>query len=374
MNSSFPPEDIRKSRCPSGRSLLFLSLTLAFLGAACSPSSIRAQTLNPAPEASPTLDAGLPSAPDPQGTTSLSGTVADQTGAAVRGAVVTVTGDNGAIRFSARTNRRGDFYIGALPPGTYQVSVSGSTLKPMAPQPLVLGARARNFPIVVTRIPRFTSTVRVTASPIQIATAQVHVEEKQRMLGGVVPNFYTAFEWNAAPMTPKLKYGMALRATFDPFSFLTDAAIAGSEQYHDTYPGYGAGWEGYGKRFGATLADSFDSRMIGEALLPSLLHQDPRYFYRGKGSFGRRLMYAVGQTIMTRSDRGGEEVNYSRIGGAFMAAGLSNVYHSPEDRSAGITVRDALVILGGDAGENVLREFLSRMLTSHVPPTAKGKP
>jgi hypothetical protein len=226
----------------------------------------------------------------------------------------------------------------------------------------------------VTTIPRFTSTVRVTASPIQIATAQVHVEEKQRMLGGVVPNFYTAFDWNAAPMTPKLKYGMALRATFDPFSFLTDAAIAGSEQYHNTYPGYGAGWEGYGKRFGATLADSFDSRMIGEALLPSLLHQDPRYFYRGKGSFGRRLMYAVGQTVMTRSDRGGEEVNYSRIGGAFMAAGLSNVYHSPEDRSAGITVRDALVILGGDAGENVLREFVSRMLTSHVPPTAKGKP
>lgn len=252
--------------------------------------------------------------------------------------------------------------------------MSGGDLRPEAPEPLVLAAgEARKFPIVVTRIPRFTATVRVTATPAQIATAQVHVEEKQRVMG-VIPNFYTSFAWNATPMTPKLKTELAAWATFDPFSFLTDAAIAGSEQYHDTYPGYGSGLEGYGKRFGATLADSFDSRMIGGALLPSLLHQDPRYFYRGKGSFGRRLLYALGQTLMCRGDHGGQEVDYSRIGGAFIAAGLSNVYHAPEDRSAGVTIRDAFVILGGGAAENVLREFLSRGITSHVPPNENGKP
>lgn len=319
--------------------------------------------------------AALPDAPDPQATVSLTGTVADQTGAAVHRAVVTVTGENGSFHQSASTNRRGAFHFAALPPGNYTVTVSGAEIQSMAPQPLVLApGQTRQFPVTVTRIPHFTSTVRVTANPVQIATAQVHVEEQQRMLGGVIPNFYTSFVWDAAPMTPKLKVHLAFRGTFDPFTLLTDAALAGAEQYHDTYPGYGSGWEGYGKRFGATVADSFDSRVIGGALLPALFHQDPRYFYRGKGSFGRRLAYALAQTVVERGDQGGEEPAYSRIGGAFIAAGISNVYHAPEDRSASITVRDAFIILGGNAAENVLREFVSRMLTSHLPPGANGKP
>ena len=329
----------------------------------------------PRTAAMPAAVTGLPNAPDPQGTVPLLGTVADQNGAAVHRAVVTVTSDNGSFRQSTSTNRRGAFHFAALPPGNYTVTVTGAGIQSMTPQPLVLASgQARQFPVTVTRIPQFTSTVRVTANPVQIATAQVHVEEQQRMLGGVIPNFYTSFVWNAAPMTPKLKVHLAFRGTFDPFTILTDAALAGTEQYHDTYPGYGSGWEGYGKRFGATVADSFDSRVIGGALLPALFHQDPRYFYRGKGSFGRRLAYALAQTVVQRGDNGREQPAYSRIMGALAAAGISNVYHAPEDRSASITVRDAFVILGGNAGENVLREFVSRMLTSHLPPGANGKP
>jgi hypothetical protein len=259
-------------------------------------------------------------------------------------------------------------------PGNYTVVVTGAGIQSMTPQPLVLApGQPRTFPIVVSHIPQFTSTVRVTASPVQIATAQVHAEEQQRVFGAI-PNFYTSFAWNAAPMTQKLKYHLALRSTFDPFTFLTDAGLAGAEQYHDTYPGYGSGWEGYGKRFGATLADSFDSRVIGGALLPALFHQDPRYFYRGKGSVGRRLAYALEQTIVCRGDNGRQEVNYSRITGSFAAAGISDVYHAPGDRSAGLTVRDGFIILGGNAVENLLREFLSHGLTSHVPPNENGKP
>jgi len=367
-----PSGSIGWFRAPRATRWLQLFSLVSILPLALAPS--RAWTQENLAANAPAV-AGLPDAPAPQGTSSLSGTVVDQNGAAVRRAVVTVSGENGTLHVSARTNRRGVFHFAALPPGDYTVTVSGAGIESMTPQPLVLATgQARQFPVTVTRLPQFTSTVKVTATPVQIATAQVHVEEQQRMLGGVVPNFYTSFEWNAAPMTPKLKYHLALRATFDPFSFLTDAAIAGAEQYHDTYPGYGSGWEGYGKRFGATLADSFDSRVIGGAVLPSIFHQDPRYFYLGRGSFGRRLVYALAQSVMMRGDHGGEEVGYSRIGGAFIAAGISNIYHSPADRSAGITVRDALVILGGGAGTNVLREFLSRGLTSHVPPGANGKP
>jgi hypothetical protein len=367
MNASFSPRDIRSWF----RSHFLFNLILACVVGAFSSSCIWAQTLETAPA---TLEAALPNAPDPQGTASLSGTVVDQNGAAVRDAVVTVSAENGSPHLTATTNRHGAFHFAALPPGNYTVVVSGAGIQSMTPQPLLLAAgQPREFPVSVTRVPHVTATVRVTASPVQIATAQVHVEEQQRVFA-VIPNFYTSFAWDAAPMTPRLKFHLAARATFDPFALLTDAAIAGAEQYHDTYPGYGAGWPGYGKRFGATVADSFDSRIIGGALLPSLFHQDPRYFYRGKGSVLTRLGYALGQAVLCRGDQGGQEVNYSRIGGAFIAAGISNVYHSSEDRSASITIRDAFVILGGAAGENVLREFLSRGLTSHVPPNANGKP
>jgi hypothetical protein len=353
---------------------LILSLFIGFLPLLLCSLASPAQRLEPAVSSLTTSAAGLPDAPQPQQTIPLSGTVADQNGAAVRDATVTVTGKNGSPHLSAKTNRHGEFHFGALPPGNYQVSVTGSDLQSGPPQPLVLAAgQARTFPIAVTRIPRVTSTVRVTASPVQIATAQVHAQEKQRVLG-VVPNFYTSFSWDAAPMTTKLKYHLALRSLVDPFTIFTDAAIAGGEQYHDTYPGYGAGWDGYGKRFGATLADSADSRLIGEALLPSLFHQDPRYFYRGKGSFGRRLAYALGRTFACRGDSGREEVDYSHILGSFASAGISNVYHAPEDRSVGLTFRDGFIILGGGAAENVLREFISRGLTSHVPTEENGKP
>lgn len=374
MHGSWPPRDIDNVHSRLTRFCFPLSLLLALLGATFLPPHMKAQTAPPDGDAA-AIDAALPSAPAPRGTSSLFGTVVDQNGAAVRGAVVTITDTDSSVQQTARTNRHGAFHFPGLPAGNYTVSVSGAGIAAAAPQPLVLAAgQPRQFPITVTVIPKFTSTVKVTATPVQIATAQVHVQEQQRMLGGVVPNFYTSFEWNAAPMTPKLKYGLALRSIYDPFTFLTDASLAGAEQYNDTYPGYGAGWSGYGKRLGAVVADSFDSRLIGGALLPSLLHQDPRYFYRGKGSFGKRLFYALGQTFVTRSDHGGQEFNYSRVAGAFVAAGISNVYHAPEDRGVGITMRDAFVILGGNAGENVLREFLSRMLTSHVPPSANGKP
>lgn len=369
MNDS-PARDAQRRWFPRiCRQIAFLSVMATAVAVVCPGTGLRGQSL-----LSAAAMAALPDAPVPQGTSPLSGTVADQNGAAVAHAVVTITGENSSFQRSASTNRHGVFHFNALPAGSYTVSVTGAGVRPMAPQPLVLAPdQRRQFPITVTTIPRFTSTVRVTASTVQIATAQVHVEEQQRVLG-VVPNFYTSFEWNAAPMTPKLKYHLALRSTFDPFSFFTDAAIAGAEQYHDTYPGYGPGWEGYGKRFGATLADSFDSRFLGNAVLPSLFHQDPRYFYRGKGGFARRLGWALAETLMCRGDQGGQEVAWSRIAGSFAAAGISNLYHAPGDRSAGVTMRDGLVILGGNAAENVLVEFFSRGLTSHVPPGANGKP
>jgi len=238
---------------------------------------------------------------------------------------------------------------------------------------VTLGAREEpELPIVTERNPHSTTTVQVSADLTQVATAQVQLQEKQRILG-VVPNFYTTYLWDSAPMTPKLKFKLVLRAEIDPITFAVDAGVAGAEQYHNTFPGYGGGWQGYGKRFGSAYADSAIGAMLGRALFPIWFHQDPRYFYRGTGSVPSRVMYALSQTVVTRGDNGESQPNYSHVLGNFVTAGISNVYRAPSDRTFNLTMRDALVVTAGDAGGDVLREFISRPFTSNVPKFAKGK-
>ena len=198
------------------------------------------------------------------------------------------------------------------------------------------------------------------------------IEENQRVLG-IVPNFYTSYIWNSAPMTPKLKFKLAYRSIIDPVSILVNAGVAGVEQWHNTYPGYGSGWEGYGKRFGSANADSIVGGFMGRAILPTVFHQDPRYFYRGSGSIKSRMYYALKQTFVARGDNGQPEPNYSHILGNFAAAGISNIYRAPSDRSVSLTFRDGLIITGGNAAANLVREFFSRPLTTNVPAFAKGK-
>jgi hypothetical protein len=146
------------------------------------------------------------------------------------------------------------------------------------------------------------------------------------------------------------------------------------EQWHNTFPGYGGGTEGYLKRFGAAYADYAIYTTVADAALPSLFRQDPRYFYLGKGSTTSRAWYAVSRTVVTRSDSGHAQVNWSHILGAFAAAGISNVYRAPEDRTASLTLRNAGIIIGGSAVTNLIREFVLRKLTPKVPDYAQGKP
>jgi hypothetical protein len=160
----------------------------------------------------------------------------------------------------------------------------------------------------------------------------------------------------------------------DPVNFLGTGAIAGLEQSRNIYPGYGSGLGGYGKRYGATYADDFDARMIGSALLPSLLHQDPRYFYDGKGSVSSRILYAVKSAVITRGDNGQLQPNYSYVLGSFAAGGISNVYHPASDRGIGLTIGNGFINIAGHAADNIIREFLLRRLTPGVPETSNGRP
>ena len=305
---------------------------------------------------------------------SIAGTVRDLDGVAVPGVRVTLAGPNNAVDQVVTADSRGAFTFAELVPGIYRVKIAEAGLEQSVTAEVVLGAgEGREVPIVGTRIPTVSTTIDVVATLNEVAQAQVEAQEKQRVLG-FLPNYYSSYIWDAAPMTPKLKFKLSLRSTTDPVTFLVTAGLAGVEQKHNTFPGYGQGSEGYAKRFGAAYADTMVSKMVSRAILPTILHQDPRYFYRGSGSIRSRIFYALAAAVICRGDNGRLQPNYSQVLGNFAASGISNLYRAPGDRTASLTFRNGLIMTGSGAVENLLREFFSRKVTSNVPAFANGKP
>jgi hypothetical protein len=303
----------------------------------------------------------------------VTGVALAENGTPLFGARVTIRVEDGPITAETTAGEDGAFSIPGLPPGTYRISITLRGLEPYLSAPFNLHAgEAHDLQKLLLRVGGTETEVTVTATPEQVATEQIKAQEKQRVLG-VFPNFYTSYIWKAAPMTSKQKFKLAIRATTDPITFLTVAGVAGGEQFSNTFPGYGGGAEGYAKRFGSRYADAFSSRLIGSAILPSLLHQDPRYFYRGTGSIPSRVLYAMSSAVITRGDKGQRQPNYSRLLGNLAAGGISNLYRPDEDRGVALTFESTLISAGVDAVGNVVREFLLRGFTPSVPSYANGK-
>ena len=171
---------------------------------------------------------------------------------------------------------------------------------------------------------------------MEVATKQVKSEEQQRVLG-FIPNFYVVYDRNPEPLTTKLKFELALKVSKDPVTFAGVAFMAGVKQAADT-PNYGQGAEAFGKRLGATAADGLTDIMIGGAILPSLLHQDPRYFYQGTGTTGSRVRHAIFSPFIAKADNGRSQPNYSTLGGSLASSAMSNLYFPASNRGAGLGV------------------------------------
>ena len=149
------------------------------------------------------------------------------------------------------------------------------------------------------------------------------------------------------------------------------------EQAQNHFSGYGQGAQGYAKRFGASYADTVSGTFIGGAILPSLLKQDPRYFYKGTGGTRSRALYALANAVICKGDDGHWEANYSSIAGSFAAGGISNLYYPSSDRNgAELTLENALIGIGENAAANLLQEFVIRKLTPNArnrqPPKSEG--
>jgi len=145
-----------------------------------------------------------------------------------------------------------------------------------------------------------------------------------------LPNFLTVENaGQIPPLTARQKFGVVARSSFDPVQIVWYGFLSGISQAEDSEPGYEQGAEGYGKRYGAYAADGTIENFFVGAILPSALHQDPRYFQSGHGSFLNRTGYAVSRIVVTRSDSGQHEFNFSEVFGSAIASGISTYSYHP---------------------------------------------
>ncbi len=286
------------------------------------------------------------------------GTVIDVNGDPVPNATVELKSfDSGEPR-TVTTPESGSFEFRDVQPGTpYEITIAAQGFADWNSSRITL--EPGQFKIVMgikLRIRTEITQVDVRYDPVQVAADQLKAEEHQRVLG-FIPNFYVSYEKNPAPLTVKMKFQLALKVSTDPVTAAGVFGMAGIRQAANS-PKYGQGWDAYGKRFGATAADGFSDIMIGGAILPSLLHQDPRYFYQGTGTTSSRFRHAMFSPFVTRSDSGKSMPNYSSLGGNLASAGLSNLYFPRANRGVGLVFGNFAIGTAERIGATLAQEFI----------------
>jgi hypothetical protein len=297
----------------------------------------------------------------------ISGTVVDRSGTGVAGARVRLTRENQSASQDVLSGDDGQFSFTNIPPGPFQLTITSAAFATKTCSGILRSGEIYIVPQIALVIATAITEVRVELSPIELAQEQIKDQEEQRVLG-FIPNFYVSYVPNAVPLTPKQKFQLAWKTTIDPVTFGINGVIAGVQQAQNDFSGYGQGAQGYAKRYGASYGDTVTGTFIGGALLPSLLKQDPRYFYKGSGSRRSRILYALANSVICKGDNGHWQANYSGILGSLAAGGISNLYYPAKDRNeVGLPFENMLIRIGATAADNLLQEFLLRKLTTHVP-------
>ena len=307
----------------------------------------------------------LPDAPRPQPGI-IVGTVIDVNSDAVPGATVVLQGPALKSPRTVASNNNGFFEFNDVEPGTpYHVNISAEGFASWtSPDVTLQPGQYVILTVSKLRIAQAVTKLTVGFSAEELATEQVKIEEHQRVFG-IIPNFYVAYDSNVAPLTTKLKFRLAAKVAFDPITFIGVGIVAGAGQAGD-HPNYPQGWKGYGERYGAAYANGFTDIMIGGAILPSLLHQDPRYFYQGKGTNKSRALHALTSPFVCRGDNGKPQPNYSTIGGDLASAAISNAYYPASNRGVGLFLGNFLIGTGQRAAANLAQEFILRRVTSRA--------
>lgn len=176
------------------------------------------------------------------------------------------------------------------------------------------------------------------------------------------------------PLSSRQKFNLFLKRTYSPYTFADTAANATWAQITGQWYEYGGGMQGWGKRFGATLADTEGRSFIQNFALSSLLHQDPRYFPAKQRGLIPRSWYAATRVLVIRRDNGQSTFNSSEVLGTLFASSLENAYYPEHDRGFPETMSRFVGAIGSDATSNLLREFwpdIKRIFRKHEPEKMK---
>jgi Carboxypeptidase regulatory-like domain len=330
------------------------------------------QTVVPGPETHSPRGMSGEQLPD-QASGRITGTIVDPSGAVVAGARVRLNGEDRPLNQEVLSGKDGQFSFSGVAPGAFQLAITSATFATRTFAGVLHPGEVDSV-VIALDVAEVVTEVRVGPSQTEVAEEQMKVEEKQRLLG-VFPNFYVSYVSNAAALNSKQKFRLAWKTVSDPSTFLFTGAVAGFEQATNRFAGYGQGAQGYGKRFGAAYADTVSGTFISGAILPSLLKQDPRYYYKGIGSKRSRILYALANSVICKGDNRRWQPNYSTILGSLAVGGISNLYYAPQDRNgAKLTFENAGLAIGATAISSLFQEFLLRKLTPNVTNAAPAKP
>ena len=360
-----------------------LTVTLSLHAHAQSPAPHSGPTNSTIPPATststpPSTDstAKLPDAPipsitsaDPQPTGRIFGDVLDTEGAQIPDALVALENTTSKSQRTVTTDGAGSFKFDAVESGNFTLTISSKGFATWVSTGLAMNpGQSYALPPVALAIASANTNVEVIVTRHDLAEDQMHFEEKQRVLG-VFPNFYVSYIKDPVALSSGQKFYLALRTAADPVTIATPLFIAGVEQAQNSLRGYGQGAQGYAKRFGAASADSLVSTMITDAILPSVLRQDPRYFYKGTGSIHSRALYAIASVLICKGDNGRWQPNYSNVLGNLASASISNMYYPSTDRTgARLTIDNWLIGTASGAVSSLFQEFLVKKISRGIQP------
>src|SRR5271157_2349998 len=297
-------------------------------------------------------------------TGTILGTVVDTTDDPIPAANVILQGPAGD-RFTAVTKDDGGFAFDQAPAGAaYQITVTAEGFADWNSSIMVEPGENKTLPEIKLRILAVQRAVTVSYSSKDVAVQQLKAEEQQRIFS-FIPNTYVVYEPHPEPLTTKMKFHMAYKSLSNPFFFGRTAAWAGVQQARDNPSEWHQGAEGYGKRLGAGFADAVTGSLITNAILPSVLHQDPRYFYQGTGTKKSRALHAMWAPFVCKGDNGTLQPNYSQWGGSLIGYSISTAYYPSSDRTAGHVFQTfgidmGLHVVGSLAQEFILGKFTSK--------------
>src|SRR5882757_7062401 len=337
--------------------LVWLSLTVL----PCARPALAQSAQTPVLQAA---DSGLPNAPDTSAADGgtlpdrrpgiVNGTVIDRTGAVVSGCQVRLSPSDRSSSQQVLSGDNGQFSFANVAPGPFELTITSAGFALQALSGVLRPGETFIVPPVALSVATAMTEVRVGLSTAEVAQEQVQDEEKQRVLG-FIPNFYVSYAPHPAPLNSKQKFALAWKTVVDPVSFGLIGVIAGIQQSQNDFSGYGQGAEGYGKRYGASYANFISGTFIGSAILPSILKQDPRYFYKGTGSKRSRILYALANSVICKGDNGNWQPNYSSILGNLAAGAISNLYYPEKDRDGvALTFEGGAIGTGATAGANLI--------------------